>query len=97
MRNLFFSLVILFSVNAFAIENTYDSEIKQFIFNNLKDIHYKQKVLNKMRSFLQYFKQKGDNYAINKLKLTIYYIELFDIEHMSQNEEEITLFFIKNV
>jgi len=97
MKNLFFSLVILFSTNTFAIPETYNSDIKQFIYNNLKDVNYKQQVLNKMRSYLQYFNEKGDNYAANKLKLTIYYIEMFDIEHMRRDEEEVTLFFIKNV
>jgi hypothetical protein len=97
MRNLLFSLVILFSTNTFAIPDTYNSDVKQFIFNNLKDPNYKQRILDKMRNIESYFLKKGNNYASNKIKLTIYYIEMFDIEHMSKNEEEITLFFIKNV
>ncbi len=97
MRNLLFSLVFLFSANAFAIPDKYDSEIKQFIYNNLKDPNYKQKILNTMRSYEAYFMKKGDNYSYNKIKLTIYYIEMFDIEHMTELEEQVTIFFIKNV
>jgi hypothetical protein len=97
MRNLLFSLVILFSTSVYAIPDTYDSDVKQFIYNNLKDINYKDHILNKMRSFHNYFIQKGDNYVSNKLKLTIYYIEMFDIENMPDEQEQVILFFIKNV
>lgn len=97
MKNLFFSLVFLFSTNVFAIPEKYDSEVKQFIFNNLKDINYKQKILDNMRVYHDYFLKKGDNYAANKLNLTIYYIEVFDIENLSDEQENVILFFIKNV
>jgi len=97
MKNLFFSLVFLFSVNAFAIPDKYESEIKQFIYNNLKDINYKQKILDNMKSYHNYFLKKGDNYAANKLGVTIYYIEVFDIESLSDEQMQVILFFIKNV
>lgn len=97
MRNLLFSLVLLFSAQAFAIPEKYDSNIKQFIYNNLKDINYKQKLLNKMRTYQTYFLKKGDNYASNKINLTIYYVEVFDIENLSEEQQQVILFFIKNV
>ena len=97
MKNLFFSLVILFTVNAYAIPEKYDSDVKQFIYNNLKDINYKQKILSKMHTYSSYFVKKGDNYAANKINLTIYYIEMFDIENLSDEQESVILFFIKNV
>jgi hypothetical protein len=97
MKNLLFSLVILFSTSAYAIPDTYDSDIKQFIYNNLKDINYKQQILNKMHNLITYFDYYHNYYASSKIKLTIYYIEMFDIENMPEEQQKVTLFFIKNV
>ena len=97
MRNLLFSLVFLFSANAFAIPEKYDSDVKQFIYNNLKDISYKQQILNKMHNLVTYFDYHNNYYASSKIKLTIYYIEMFDIENMPEEQQKVTLFFIKNV
>jgi hypothetical protein len=97
MKKIFFSLVFLLSSNTFAIPTTYDSEIKQFIYISLKDIQYKQNILNKMHSLMQYFVKNNNIYAANKINLTIYYIEVFDIENLPEEQQKVILFFIKNV
>ena len=97
MKKLLFFLIITFSTNIFAIPEHYDNDVKQFIYNNLKDNNYRQKILEKMRALAVYFSEKGNNYAVNKLNLTIYYIEVFDIENLPEEQQKVTLFFLKNV
>jgi hypothetical protein len=97
MKKIFFSLIILLSSNALAIPETYDSEVKQYIYNNLKNIEYKQKILDKMGVLFQYFTENNNIYAANKIKLTIYYVEVFDIENLPEEQQKVILFLIKYV
>jgi len=97
MKKFLFCLVILFSLCSHAIPEHYDNDIKQFIYNNLKDNNYRQEILEKMRALAVYFSEKGNNYAANKINLTIYYIEVFDIENLPEEQQKVTLFFLKNV
>jgi hypothetical protein len=97
MKKLLFFLIVTFSTNIFAIPEHYDTDIKQFIYNNLKNNNYRQEILKKMRTLAIYFSEKGNNYAYNKINLTIYYIEVFDIENLPEEQQKVILFFIKNV
>lgn len=97
MKKLLFCFVLLLSFQAHSIPEVYDTEIKQFIYNNLKDASYKEQILEKMRLLEQYFYLRGNNYAADKLKLTIYYIEMFDIENLPEEQQKVVLFFIKHV
>lgn len=97
MKKIFLSLILLFCFNSYAIPQEYNDDVRQFIYTALKDPNYKQKVLDKMRSFSHYFSIRGEKYAADKINLTIYYIEVFDIENLPEEQQKVILFFIKNV
>lgn len=97
MRNLLFSLVLLFSVSAFAIPESSDSDIKQFIYETLKDDVYRKQILDKMHLLVDDFYKSDNKKAADSIKETIYYIENHNIRFMPEHQQKIVLVFIKNV